>query len=334
MSAQHSSKSIDNPASHVVALCGGVGGAKLANGLYRVLAPDTLSVGINSGDDFEHLGLRISPDIDTVTYTLAGINNTEAGWGRKDETWNFMDALGELGGETWFSLGDKDLATNIERTRRLQAGENLSAITADFSRSLGIAANLLPMSDDKVRTRVLTKDGYLDFQDYFVRRQCQPVVREIIFKGAEKALPCKGLLAVLQQQNLRAVIICPSNPYLSIDPILSVPGIREALSQCSAPVIAVSPLVGGRAVKGPTTKIMAELSLPLTARTISDHYAGLIDAIVIDKTDQVEVEELSIQTMVTQTLMKSTSDQEKLANDVLSFSDSLCNEDYLLRRSI
>ena len=245
----------------VLALSGGVGGAKLALGLYRVLPPGALTVVANTGDDFEHLGLAISPDLDTLLYTLAGIDNPATGWGRRDETWNFMAALERLGGETWFKLGDGDLATHVERTRRLAAGESLSQITDDFRRRLGISARLLPMSDDPVRTRLLTAEGWLDFQDYFVRRQCAPIVREIAFAGAAAARPHPDFLAALADPALRMVVICPSNPLISIDPILSLPGVREALRACRAPVVAVSPIIGGKAVKGPTAKMMAELGL-------------------------------------------------------------------------
>ena len=236
----------------VLALSGGIGGAKLALGLYRILLPGALTVVANTGDDFEHLGLSISPDIDTLLYTLAGVDNPELGWGRCDETWTFMKALGDLGGETWFNLGDGDLATHVERTRRLAAGESLSGITDDFCRRLGISARLLPMSEDRVRTRLRTAEGWLDFQDYFVRRHCAPVVREIAFAGADEARPQSSFLAALTDDTLRAVVICPSNPFISIDPILSLPGVRQALRACPASVMAVSPIIGGQAVNGPT----------------------------------------------------------------------------------
>ena len=219
----------------VVALSGGIGGAKLALGLYRVLPPGALTVIANTGDDFEHLGLSISPDLDTLLYTLAGLDNRETGWGRRGETWTFMAALEALGGETWFKLGDGDLATHVERTRRLRAGESLSAITDDFRRRLEIGARVLPMSDDPVRTRLLTEDGWLDFQDYFVRLDCAPAVREIVFAGAAEARPQPDVLAALAADDLIMVVICPSNPLISIDPILNVPGMRDALRACRRP---------------------------------------------------------------------------------------------------
>jgi len=310
----------DNSATRVVAICGGVGGAKLANGVYGVLGPDALSVCINTGDDFEHLGLHISPDIDTVTYTLAGLNNPKTGWGRKDETWNFMETLGSLGGDTWFSLGDRDIALHLERTTRLKQGQTLSQITQDFAKELGITANLFPMSDDPVRTRIETHEGIFDFQDYFVRLRCQPEVQRIFFEGADTAKPSADLLNALAAPDLHAVVICPSNPYLSIDPILEIPGIKRALADCLAPVIAVSPLIGGQAVKGPTSKIMSELSLPSTARAISEHYDGLIDGFVIDEIDQLQATEITVPTLVTKTLMKNSRDQQNLAIDVLEFA--------------
>ncbi len=301
----------------VLALSGGIGGAKLALGLYRVLPPGALTVVANTGDDFAHLGLSISPDIDTLLYTLAGIDNPELGWGRRDETWTFMKALARLGGETWFNLGDGDLATHVERTRRLAAGESLSQITDDFRRRLGIRARLLPMSDDPVRTRLLTAEGWRDFQDYFVRQRCAPLVREIAFAGAHEARPQPDFLAALADDNLRAVVICPSNPFISIDPILSVPGVRGALRACAAPVIAVSPIIGGKAVKGPTAKMMAELGLPVDAAAVARHYGDILDHYVADEADAGEVADLGVPVTFTRTLMLSLEDRETLARAVL-----------------
>ena len=301
----------------VLALSGGIGGAKLALGLYRILPPGALMVAANTGDDFEHLGLAISPDIDTLLYTLAGLDNPELGWGRRDETWTFIKALDSLGGETWFNLGDGDLATHVERTRRLAAGESLSQIADDFRRRLGISARLLPMSDDRVRTRLRTAEGWLDFQDYFVRQRCRPVVREIAFAGADQARPQPNFLAALADKNLRAVVICPSNPFISIDPILSLPGIREALRACQAPVVAVSPIIGGKAVKGPTAKMMAELGLPVNAAAVARHYGELLDHYVADETDANEIGDLGLPVTVTRTFMLSLEDREALARVVL-----------------
>src|SRR5580765_5295215 len=213
----------------VVALSGGVGGAKLALGLCRVLPADELLVVANTGDDFEHLGLSISPDIDTLTYALAGLDNPVTGWGRRDETWSFMDSIGALGGEDWFRLGDRDLALHIERTRRLRLGQTLSEVTTDICRRLGIGPRIVPMSDDRVRTRVRSDTGWIDFQDYFVRQQCRPVVHELVFEGVTRARPHADIVAALRSGNVRAVIICPSNPFISVEPILTIPGMREAI---------------------------------------------------------------------------------------------------------
>jgi LPPG:FO 2-phospho-L-lactate transferase len=228
-----------------------------------------------------------------------------------------MKALGNLGGETWFNLGDGDLATHVERTRRLAADESLSKITDDFRRRLGISAWLLPMTDDRVRTRLQTADGWLDFQDYFVRLHCAPVIREIAFAGADAAQPQPAFLTALADRNLRAVVICPSNPFISIDPILSLPGVRGALRECAAPVVAVSPIIGGKAVKGPTAKIMAELGLPADAAAIARHYGDILDLYIADETDADQVGDLGVPVTFARTLMVSLEDREALARVVL-----------------
>ena len=307
----------------VVALSGGVGGAKLAVGLYRALPPDALMVVCNTGDDFEHLGLSISPDLDTVLYTLAGIANPETGWGRAGETWTFMEALAQLGGETWFRLGDGDLATHVERTRRLAAGERLSAISDHFRRCLGVRARLEPMCDEPVRTMVATADGVLPFQRYFVERRCVPKVSGFEFRGAGAARPPPALLEALESEHLEAVVICPSNPFISIDPILVVPGMRAAIAACRAPVVAVSPIIGGRAVKGPTAKMMAELGLPASARAVAEHYRGLLDGFVLDDVDAAETEGIDLPCLATRTLMASEDDKRALAAEVLAFARRL-----------
>jgi len=305
----------------VLALSGGVGGAKLALGLFRILPPDALTVVANTGDDFSHLGFEISPDLDTLLYTLSGQDNPELGWGRRGETWTFMAALEALGGETWFRLGDGDLAIHVERTRRLKTGERLSAIIDDFRRRLGIAARLLPMSDDPVRTRLKTSGGWLDFQDYFVRLRCEPAISELAFAGAASARPHPELLAALADPQLRAVIVCPSNPFISIDPILAVPGVRKALRRCRAPVVAVSPIIAGRAVKGPTAKMMAELGLPVDAAAVAAHYRDIIDVYVADEEDRAAVGGLDLPVVLASTLMKSLADREALARTVLAAAD-------------
>ena len=305
----------------VLALSGGVGGAKLALGLYRILPPGTLTIVANTGDDFEHLGLAISPDLDTLLYTLSGNDNPELGWGRRNETWTFMAALEALGGATWFRLGDGDLATHVERTRRLGAGEKLSSITDDFRRKLGIAARLLPASDDPVRTRLHTAEGWLDFQDYFVRLRCEPVIDRLEFAGVANARPYPDILAALADPRLSAVVICPSNPFISIDPILAVPGIRAALRACATPVVAVSPIIGGKAVKGPTTKMMAELGLPVDAAAVAHHYRDVLDLYIADEEDAVAVADLEIPVVLARTLMQSLADREALARTVLAAAD-------------
>jgi LPPG:FO 2-phospho-L-lactate transferase len=310
-------------AVRVVSLSGGIGGAKLALGLYRILPPDSLMVVCNTGDDLEHLGLCISPDLDTVMYTLAGIANPETGWGRAGETWTFMAALEQLGGETWFRLGDADLATHIERTRRLAEGESLSAIADDFRRRLGVRARIIPMCDGPVRTMVHTKDGALPFQRYFVERRCEPNVSGFAFRGASAARPTPAVLDALASDGLEAVVICPSNPFISIDPILAVPGMRAAIAACRAPVMAVSPIIAGRAVKGPTAKMMAELGLPATAGAVAQHYRDLLDGFVLDEADAAEAAAIDLPCLTTRTLMASEDDKRVLAAEVVAFARRL-----------
>ncbi len=301
----------------IIALSGGVGGAKLALGLARVLPPEQLVVVVNTGDDFEHLGLSISPDIDTVTYTLAGIANRELGWGRQDETWSFMETIESLGGETWFRLGDRDVALHVERTRRLNNGEKLSAVTADFCRRLGIASRVVPMSDDPVRTRLRTDEGWLDFQEYFVHRRCEPVVHELLFQGAGAARAHPDFLAALSDPSLQAIVICPSNPFISVEPILAIPGVRQAMIDSPVPIIAVSPIIAGQAVKGPTAKMMKELGLDPSAGTVAHRYHDLLDGYVIDHADMSEVVSIDARVTLAQTLMRTMEDREALARTVL-----------------
>lgn len=307
----------------IVALSGGIGGAKLALGLYHALPRHELCVVVNTGDDFEPLGLSVSPDLDTVLYALAGLDNSDTGWGRRDETWTFMRALETLGGETWFQLGDGDLALHVERTRRLKAGEPLSAIVADAARRWGVAASILPMSDDPLRTIVETDEGTLPFQEYFVKRRCTPRVVAVRFAGIEAARPHPEVLAALSDETTEAIVICPSNPYLSIDPILAVPQVRAALAGASAPVIAVAPIVRGRAIKGPTGKIMTELGLPVSAAAVAAHYDGLLDGFVLDRADAALEREIAVPTLVTDTMMHDRDDKVRLAKAVLDFARSL-----------
>lgn len=307
----------------IVALAGGVGGARMADGLARILAPGELVVGVNTGDDFTHLGLEISPDLDTVLYTLSGLADIERGWGQAGETWAAMDALERLGGETWFRLGDKDLATHIERTRRLRAGESLSRICADFAARLGVRQHIVPMSDDPVRTLVDTDEGRLTFQDYFVRRQCAPRLTGLSFDGAANARPCPALLEALASPALEAVILCPSNPFLSVAPILALPGMRAALEAARAPIAAVSPIIAGGAVKGPAAKIMAELGLVPSAAAVADHYGELIDGFVLDEADAGQAVAISVPTLVTDAVMHGVEDRARLAKEVVAFAQAL-----------
>jgi LPPG:FO 2-phospho-L-lactate transferase len=307
----------------VLALCGGVGGAKLALGLYKTLGPNELIVAVNTGDDFEHLGLSISPDIDTVLYTLGGLSDQERGWGRSDESWRFMEALRGLGGEDWFQLGDRDLAMHIERTRWLRSGRTLSVFVAHAARAFGIDAAILPMTDDRVRTMVETDEGDLEFQRYFVERRCVPAVRALRFDGVDRARAGAGLLSALTRPDLRAIVICPSNPYLSVDPILALPGVRAALANTAAPVVAVSPIIGGHAIKGPTVKIMDELRIPRTSAAIAAHYRGLIGGLVIDEADRADAGALDVPALAARTMMRELCDRTRLAEDVLVFAARL-----------
>lgn len=307
----------------VLALTGGVGGAKLCLGLQRLLPPGALRLIVNTGDDFEHLGLAISPDVDTTAYTLAGLANPDLGWGRRHETWSFMDALGRLGGPVWFKLGDGDLAMHIERTRRLGRGESLTEVTSDFARRLGVPSALLPMSDDPVRTRVATGEGELAFQEYFVRERCAPAVEALRFEGAQSARLSRAAESALHDPSLEAVIIAPSNPYLSIDPMLSVPGMRAALRAVGAPVVAVTPIIADAAVKGPTAKIMRELGLAPNALTILEHYRGLIDGFVLDARDAALAADIQIPVRLCDTLMRSLQDRERVAAAALALAREL-----------
>lgn len=302
----------------VAALAGGVGGAKLVDGLAAVLPADRLTVVVNTGDDFEHLGLTICPDLDTVLYTLAGLAHPERGWGRADETWAFLETLERLGGPTWFRLGDRDLALHVERTRRLREGARLSQVTAHFCRALGVEVALLPMSDDPVRTLVLTDEGPLPFQEYFVARRWEPVVRGFRFEGAQAARPAPGVLEALRSADV--VVFCPSNPWVSLDPILAVPGVRDAVA--GRPTVAVSPIVGGRALKGPAAKMCQELGEEPSALAVARHFAGLVDAWVIDEADAslaAAVEALGARVLVTDTVMRDRGDRARLAAEVLNF---------------
>jgi LPPG:FO 2-phospho-L-lactate transferase len=307
----------------VVAISGGVGGAKLALGLDRILRPGELTVVVNTGDDFDHFGLRVCPDLDTVLYTLADIADPIQGWGRRNETWTLMQAFEALGEETWFRLGDGDTALHVARTHRLNQGSTLSEVMEHFRTQFKVASRILPMSDDRVETRVATDAGDLAFQDYFVRRRCAPRALSIRFVGAATASPAPGVTAALSAPELAAIVLCPSNPYLSIDPLLAIQRLRQCLEKRVAPLIAVSPLIGGQAVKGPTAKIMQELGIPMTPMAIYEHYRGLLDAIVVDSVDADAAKQVPIPVFSTATLMTSLDDRLRLARFVLDCARSL-----------
>jgi len=312
----------------VAALAGGVGGAKLADGLSQSQQIDQLTVIVNTGDDFCHFGLDISPDLDTVCYNLAGIQDPDHGWGRKDERWETFEEIRKLNGPDWFQLGNKDLATHLERTRRLASGEKLSKITRDFCQNWGISATVLPMSDDPVGTIVEADQGSLPFQDYFVRLACRPIVRGFRFSGVENARPAPGVLEAIEEADL--VVICPSNPWVSIDPILAVPGIRSHLE--GKFVVAVSPIINGQTVKGPAAKMYREMGIEPSAGAVLDHYGDLISLYIIDKADADLVEELStgrdsfMPVYSLETWMKTRSDRKQLAEEILEISTGFNEE--------
>lgn len=309
----------------VTALAGGVGGARLAAGLQAVLPSGDLTVIVNTGDDFEHLGMRICPDLDTVIYTLAGINNSETGWGLAGETWEFLGALERLGGDAWFRLGDRDLAVHVERTRRLADGQPLSRITAGFCDALGIGTHVLPMSDSPVRTLVHTAAGTLAFQEYFVRQRCVPVVTGFAFDGAKYA-SANFTLNSISQTGLSAIVICPSNPYVSIGPILELPGVRDQLQARPVPAVAVSPIVGGLALKGPAAKMMTELGHVPSAAAVAQFYSGLLDGFVIDRADAQQAELIratGVEVLVADTVMLTDADRARLARETLEFAATL-----------
>jgi LPPG:FO 2-phospho-L-lactate transferase len=309
----------------IVALAGGVGGAKLADGLAAIVGSD-LTVIVNTADDFEHLGLPISPDLDTVMYTLAGIANPETGWGVAGETWNFLDQVVRLGGPSWFRLGDRDLATHILRAIALRSGQNLTTMTDNLCRRLGIAARVLPMSDDPVRTIVHTREGNLPFQEYFVARKCEVPVTGFEFAGIEHARPTEAVTQALRDRELEAIFFCPSNPFVSIDPILSLPGLCALIADAGVPVVAVSPIIAGAAVKGPAAKMMRELGHASTPLTVAGHYRNVVTGFVMDRADasfSALVAEEGMAVCVTDTLMRDAADRRRLAAQCLEFARSL-----------
>jgi len=306
----------------ITALAGGVGGAKFAHGLNQLGDAIDLTVIANTGDDFEHLGLYISPDVDTLCYTLAEKVNTETGWGRNDESWRVLEEISILGGPDWFRIGDRDFATHIERTRRMANGESLSQVTARFCEQWGVNAKILPMSDSPVQTMVKTGQGWMGFQEYFVKNQFAPKVEEFVFKGISEAMPSSAVMQAINACDL--IIICPSNPWVSIDPILAIPGLRTALLK--KPVVGISPVIGGKAVKGPAAKMFAELGISPSALAVADHYKDLLSLIVIDQIDQdqiLAIEGLGIIASTSDILMKDNQDRRRLAMEVIDFAKQL-----------
>jgi LPPG:FO 2-phospho-L-lactate transferase len=303
---------------------GGVGGAKLTEGMARSVGEDALTVVVNTADDFEHYGLRVSPDLDTVMYTLAGWNNIETGWGVKGDTFQNFDMLKVYGVEPWFHVGDRDIATHVLRTHWLKEGATLTDITRTLTRRLGVQSRVLPMTNDPVRTIVDTDEGLFAFQEYFVKLRWQPEVRSLIYEGAEEAEPAPEVLRAIETAD--TIIIAPSNLYLSIDPILAVPGIRDALLNASAPIIAVTPIIGGEAVKGPAAKLMRELGVESSAVAVAQHYAEFLNGFVMDERDAAlksQVAAMGMGVLITDTIMKDSDDRARLACEVVTFADEL-----------
>ena len=301
---------------NIVALAGGVGGAKLADGLAQVLRPEQLTIIVNTADDFTYLGLRISPDLDTVCYTLAGMANAATGWGRSNDTWNVFTTIKQMGFPSWFQIGDSDFATHLVRSMRYKEGWKLSQITEDFCKLWGVKVKVIPMSDEAIQTWVRTEGGDLEFQEYFVHQRCEPVVRGFYFDGIDHSKPAIGVLEAIE--NCDAVIICPSNPWVSIDPILAVPNISRVLG--SKIVIAVSPIIGDKTVKGPAAKMFTELGIQPSARAVAQHYNKLIHTLFVDNSDHAEVMEinqLGIHASLTNILMRDQADRVRLAQEIL-----------------
>lgn len=308
-----------------VVLSGGVGGAKLVLGLSYVLEGDALIVACNTGDDFDHLGLRVCPDIDSVLYALSNLSDQQRGWGRKDESWAFMSAVEHLQGPTWFKLGDGDLATHVMRTDWLRQGMTLTEATSELAARWRIKTYVVPMSDELVRTIVQTEVGELEFQDYFVGQQCAPTVSGFRFDGIEKALPQVDIMNALNA-GPDAVIIAPSNPYVSIDPILNLVGMHDVLKASRAPIVAVSPIIGGQAIKGPVAKMMTELGHDVSALGIARHYQGLIDGFIIDECDadlSADIQSLGIEPKVLPAIMTDLESRISLAQATLLFASEL-----------
>jgi len=311
--------------NNLIAITGGIGGAKLCYGLDQILQPEKLRVIVNTGDDFLYLGFYISPDIDTLIYTLAGVNNKETGWGREDETWKTHNVLGQLGADNWFKLGDKDLALHLHRSKALRNGETLTSITQDIAERFKLKTIILPMSDHMIQTVVETDKGSMPFQEYFVKESNNPKVREISFESKHHETT-KEVLEAINDPELTGFLIAPSNPYLSVDPILSIDKIKQTIMQSNKPRVAVSPIIGGDSVKGPTAKIMEEMGLEVSVMTIANHYENLIDGLIIDNTDEEyiqAIESLGIRVKVSNILMQDSDDKTTLAEETIEFLNEL-----------
>lgn len=309
----------------VVALAGGVGGAKLAHGLQMALDdPTDLSVVVNTADDFDLYGLHICPDIDTVLYTLSGLANPVTGWGIAGDTFTTLEMVGRYTGQPWFQLGDRDFATHIVRTERLRGGESLSAVTASLAAALGVQPAIVPMSNDPVATMIDTPDGRLDFQQYFVGRRHADEVTGVTFEGIAAARPAPAALQAIESAT--AIVFCPSNPIVSIGPILSVPRMRDALEAASAPIVAVSPIIGGEALKGPAAQMLSGLGHEVSAASVAAIYAGLVDGMIIDRVDEAlapRIEALGMRVHITETIMRSDADRAALAQESLAFAQAI-----------
>ena len=305
----------------VTVLAGGVGGAKLVVGLDRVLSPGQLTTVVNTGDDFTHFGLQISPDLDSVCYGLAGLADAKHGWGRQDETWLVLEELRRIGAPDWFALGDRDLAWHLKRTQLLFEGQTLTQVTANFCEKNGIRTNVLPMCDEPAPTLIRTKGGtWLGFQDYFVREKCQPEIAEIVLLGNEQVVPSEPVVRSLEEADL--VVLAPSNPWVSIDPILKLTGVRETLMKKT--VVAVSPIIKGNALKGPAAKMFRELGIDPSAQSVLRHYEGILDGFIFDRLDADDAEKWEVSDIITeshQTIMNNDMDKSNLAKAVISLGE-------------
>jgi LPPG:FO 2-phospho-L-lactate transferase len=304
----------------ITALAGGIGASKFLVGLASILPPEDVTIIANTGDDVELFGLRISPDIDTITYTLAGVINEATGWGIAGDTFSALRWLERYGESGWFNLGDRDLATHVYRTGQLRAGRTLSEITDHVRRSLGVSPVILPMTDDYTPTRVVTDEGEMHFQEYFVRRRCEPRVREIRFDNIESASPAPGVTSAILEAD--AVVVCPSNPFISIGPILAVPGVLDAMKATRARVIAITPIIGGRALKGPAADMLRDLGHEVSARGVASAYRDFVDLFVLDEVDRAikpEIEEFGMRVIVADTVMNTLEDKQRLARRVSGF---------------